>query len=824
MTRLQTAPFARDFETLCRLGIVGGVGDCELLARFVAGDGDDRDLAFSALIDRHGPMVLRVCLGVLKDRHDAEDAAQATFLVLARRARAIRQPGSLGPWLHGVALRTALRARAGASRRRDVERKAGEEVAMREHAAERFTHDEALHEEIDRLPERYKAAVVACDLEGLTHAQAAERLNVPVRTLQTRLYRGHERLRTRLVRRGVGLAAVEAVLNAGKPAEAALSAAWKEATARAAVSILEGASPVASGLVAERVVAWSQSLASGRIGSLAVSAVVLAASSSLLVGGAALANRKPDADEPPPAVKAPAQPERKDAAPNPIVRPLPDPEEIKQVLREAADAAIRIAEVRPNPGSSTLLTLASTQMSVGDRDGALKTLRAAEDEMSNGRKANPVPAWFSKLAQTQLRMGLKEESLRALQEAARGIPQASADFGKNYGAVLTLAEIVRTERRAGFDEQARENVKRMETLIAGALRVAPVKDTRGYGNIFLRELAAVQTMVGDVDGAFATVDRAGKSDANVDENRRLILTKIAGEATLLEPGEARRFVDRLKEEVEKAKSPEVKRAIRYSLVRPLARLGDVAEARRLAREVAAAKNAGPIASASEESVLLEMVAFAQQASGDLVGSRESLRLAFEAIQGQAKSQDGANRCRGLAAQQAGAGDLDGALRTVESLEPGQEGGSVYPLVALRFAIKGETDRAMEVLRKAKEDLAAMWKELPEDRSEALKFNPTRAMFALEVAALVHSLAGEVNAAVAAARQIPDGVTRGRALSWAVTMVAQAGDLREALKLAQSYDSPDDRRQALESLATGLSSRIMAEKQLKESDEVKKTTR
>jgi RNA polymerase sigma factor (sigma-70 family) len=330
MTRLPFGSLARDLQVLCRLGSVGGAGDGALLGRFVAGEGEARELAFAALVDRHGPMVFRVCLGVLKDRHDAEDAAQAAFLVLARRARSIRRADSLGPWLHGVALRTASRAKAGATRRRAIERKAAEEVAMREQPDRRFDHEAELHEEIDRLPARYKSAIVACDLEGLTHAQAAERLRVPVRTLETRLYRGRDRLRAKLVRRGVGLAAIEAALAFGKPADAAISTAWKEATARAAVSILEGASPVASGLVAERVLAWSQGVATAKTGVIALSAVAVLASSGLLIAGASLATRRPDD---PQAARAAVQPARKDDALNPILRPLPAPEEIMQVLR-----------------------------------------------------------------------------------------------------------------------------------------------------------------------------------------------------------------------------------------------------------------------------------------------------------------------------------------------------------------------------------------------------------------------------------------------------------------------------------------------------------
>ena len=139
-------------------------------------------------------MVLGVCRGLLRDAHDAEDAFQATFLVLALKARTVREPELLGPWLHGVAHRTACRLRDKDARRRRHEAEAAMSGARPAGVA--VGHEpgctirdevEALHEEIDRLPERYRAAIVLCDLQGLTHEEAARRLGRPVSTISTRL-------------------------------------------------------------------------------------------------------------------------------------------------------------------------------------------------------------------------------------------------------------------------------------------------------------------------------------------------------------------------------------------------------------------------------------------------------------------------------------------------------------------------------------------------------------------------------------------------------------------------------------------------------------
>ena len=108
----------RDIDALFRLGVVSGMSDGQLLERFTAQSGADSELAFEAIVRRHGPMVLGVCRRVLGDEHAAEDAFQATFMVLALKSRTIRKLESLGPWLHGVAVRIARRARA--QRRRNA--------------------------------------------------------------------------------------------------------------------------------------------------------------------------------------------------------------------------------------------------------------------------------------------------------------------------------------------------------------------------------------------------------------------------------------------------------------------------------------------------------------------------------------------------------------------------------------------------------------------------------------------------------------------------------------------------------------------------------
>jgi RNA polymerase sigma factor (sigma-70 family) len=178
----------------------GDLSDEHLLERFVR---SQDQAAFAALVQRHGPMVLGVCRRLLHDAHEAEDAFQATFLVLVHKAGSISTPESLGPWLHGVAYRTAARARQ-AARHRAREREA---TAMPDGdpAVELVWRElcQVLDEELGRLAQKYRAPLVLFYLEGKTTEEVARQLGCPKGTVLSRLARGRDRLRQRLVRRGV---------------------------------------------------------------------------------------------------------------------------------------------------------------------------------------------------------------------------------------------------------------------------------------------------------------------------------------------------------------------------------------------------------------------------------------------------------------------------------------------------------------------------------------------------------------------------------------------------------------------------------------------
>jgi RNA polymerase sigma factor (sigma-70 family) len=177
--------------------------DRQLLEAFLARRDQAAELAFGALVAQHGPMVWNVCRSVLMDSHAAEDAFQATFLILVRKASSIHRRETLGPWLHGVARRVAVRAKTNMARQRKRECHAEETTAaaVSPHPDQEEIH--ALHQEIDRLPEKYRAVVVLCHLEGRTHTEAARLLQCPPGTISVRASRARNLLRDRLARRGV---------------------------------------------------------------------------------------------------------------------------------------------------------------------------------------------------------------------------------------------------------------------------------------------------------------------------------------------------------------------------------------------------------------------------------------------------------------------------------------------------------------------------------------------------------------------------------------------------------------------------------------------
>jgi RNA polymerase sigma factor (sigma-70 family) len=304
-----------------------GGSDGQLLECFVTAREEE---AFGALLQRYGPMVLHVCRRVLPERHDAEDAFQATFLLLLKKASTIRKRESVASWLHGTAYRLAVHLRRQSTRRKVREQKSGRSAPpTREPGYEAAWRElqGVLDEELARLPDRYRAPLLLCYFQGKTQEEAARQLGWPLGTVRSRVARARDALRERLARRGLAIPAVlfGAAL-ATQPAGAAVPASLAKATLDAVLGVAAGRPAV--GLVSAQATA----LAEGALTTMTTAKLFLGL--ALLLSAGTLAclagfNRAPGAgatderaDPPPAAVKAP----EREAPPidrDPLGDPLP---------------------------------------------------------------------------------------------------------------------------------------------------------------------------------------------------------------------------------------------------------------------------------------------------------------------------------------------------------------------------------------------------------------------------------------------------------------------------------------------------------------------
>ncbi|HKI38066.1 MAG TPA: sigma-70 family RNA polymerase sigma factor [Gemmataceae bacterium] len=273
----------------------GAAPDAELVQTYLA----RRDeAAFAALVRRHGSMVLAVCRSVLHHHQDAEDAFQATFLLLSRKAGSLRKPAEVGSWLHGAAYRLALNARAAAVRRRAHEQAVEPRPPADVDSVTWGELRQVLHEELAHLPDRLRAPLLLCYLEGLTQDEAAQRLGWPATTLKGRVNRGRDLLRKRLARRGFALSAplFAALFADGEAGALCLTGALVQGT----VSAVMGGGSARTVALAEGLLRWSF------LSNLRVVFVVLLAAGALAAGATLLrppaALPQAEADEPPRAV------------------------------------------------------------------------------------------------------------------------------------------------------------------------------------------------------------------------------------------------------------------------------------------------------------------------------------------------------------------------------------------------------------------------------------------------------------------------------------------------------------------------------------------
>lgn len=302
--KTRTSPFHQLIHRTVEDERVRQLTDQQLLNRFRSGGNED---AFHALVRRHGSMVLDVCRNVLGNEADAEDAFQATFLVLAQKATTIRKLASAGSWLYGVAYRTALKSRRANARKQKHESRVQGRIPV--DTRDDLSWREALevvHQELNRLSDCYRAPLVLCYLQGHSQDDAARLLGVSKATVKKRLELGRALLRTRLVRRGLGSAAV--CVTAAWPSAASsapIAATLSAATARAAALIATGKTVTENTISAGVVTQAQEMIRTLMLSRLKTIAVILLAVLVAGTGGALLAYQSLANHNEPPAASAP---------------------------------------------------------------------------------------------------------------------------------------------------------------------------------------------------------------------------------------------------------------------------------------------------------------------------------------------------------------------------------------------------------------------------------------------------------------------------------------------------------------------------------------
>jgi len=467
-------------KTLFDGGATSTLSDGNLLERFLNDRGSVGEAAFAAIVERHGPMVHRVCRGVLRESHDADDAFQATFLILARKAGSIRRNGSVASWLYGVARRVALKARSARTRRAALELSAGAWNMEHQPETRDIEFQPEIQEEVDRLPPKYRAAVVLCDLEGLTHEEAAGELRIPVGTVKVRLARARQRLRGRLVRRG--LAPVLLAAAGSSRGSACIPAPLLESITQAAMRIAAGEVAGASAPVAALVKGALRAMMLARLKTL----VALVAASLPFV-----------------------------VATTWILCALPGPVRSSQVpepKNAQTGKAQPEADLKPSPDSSII--------SVKVKKEDLPLFKKLPAAMEAGRSATIYAVVSGKAAEVAVKLGEPVQSgqllvrisapeLEAELEESRAIVEKVQAHTLKTQAMLRLERVALEKARAkiGFagDDAVKEATAKVEVAEAevaeadAAVRVA----REGVGKAMSR--VALTRIVSPLDGAVARV-------------------------------------------------------------------------------------------------------------------------------------------------------------------------------------------------------------------------------------------------------------------------------------------------------------------------------
>jgi RNA polymerase sigma factor (sigma-70 family) len=761
----------REIRTLFTLGTVGSLTDGELLGLFVARRNESAEIAFAALVERHGPMVFRVCRSILHDEHDANDAFQATFLVLFDRAGSIRDRLSVASWLHGVALRVASCARGAVVRRRARERHAANLAAVSA-TVDRVEPDlaPAVHEELTRLPERYRMPIMLCYLEGLACEEAARLLKLPVGTVKSRLARGRDRLRTRLIRRGFvpSVVLLESLL-AGDAASAAIPAAVMQSTVRLATYLtcanpMPGALTVAVRLLTEgalKTMNWDRKRAIVQVGLAAVAVTAC-------VGGAAqFASPSPQAQARAQAHAAGAKEARE-----------PEAESPERLLLRCRD----VIEKMPSGFEKSRLfsELGTTQAELSFHKAARESgLRAVEIILATKDEREELPQMYAQERTNELREAAKALAAAGDVDAALA---AEAKIGTDTPFARGLREFVLQEVGAALVKTG---------FFREAKRVMVLMRQRGLkSEIVAFFLVSAQAKAGDIDAAVETADAiaddlfhvAALVGASFDTSTYDAEPEGGIVLAQFESGDragAELTVRKAVMIAEKTVDAKSKGQSLSLIARAKLKMGDLPDAIRVAAEIKDEEG--------RDRALVDIAAAHAKA-----GEWDEAMKAADSIRGSAARLMGL--CR-VGRARAKAKNIDAArslfARAAEIAEDLKSNGQLDPTgagsVALAQAETGDYRAARETLR---------------------RHSSYSAEGGATVIALTQARAGEFASALLSLALLPqmDMLTRSQVLQEIVRLQIESGGDRHLLAAVDGFDSPVCEARVLMGLARGLATR------------------
>jgi RNA polymerase sigma factor (sigma-70 family) len=810
--RLSGTELQNQLNILATMGVVGDLTDGQLLQRLSSVRDGGAQAAFTALVERHGPMVLGVCREVLGDSPDLHDAFQATFLVLFRKAGSVRNADSVASWLHGVAFRVARRAKADAFRRRVFERRGAEMGALRsDRAAEPPESWTELHEEIARLPQRYREPLVLCYLEGMTTQAVAQRLRCPKGTILSRLSRGRDRLRDRLVRRG--LAPPASLVTRARPPETAPARVPEpllSATVMLVTRLLEKSTP--AGLVSASVVSlaegtlramlWTKLTMGGLVG-LALATLVIGAEAALYQETTNAGGRAPSqqaASEPVAPVARSSDAAKLTGSSGAVVVSLPLRAELHDLLRRASSEAVSLAKSKPGGASSwTLTTIATAQAKAGDLNGARATFAVATTEADGGFGDAPDPWNLWRVGHFEAQCGLKGEARVTLQLAVKVLPGVVGNYSDDTHTVDTLVVIVEQQAELGAREDARKTVALLLEFSKKFFESSKISNAR---DATAPMIAAALAAVGDFEDAFAWskgVENAGNVLGKIADTGSKNLNRIV----------ARRFVREAAERLAKMAWADQTYFGLSDLAEAQARLGDFEAAKRSAKAIGVGPSRNRYDMTDGQPYALIRVAGVQHLAGDTAGARETLRDAFRSVRDHPEMRGRDGRLTQIVRARLADGDIDGAIQSVAAVEGNRSDSLAW--IARAQAAAGEIAAAQANFARALND-AGLPVQDPPAESPAAKISPgvskTMSLAARVQVAEIQAMAGDVAGALRTVRSDDEESYRRSALQKVVSARATAGDVAGALRLAlDEPKSPEGRRAALEGLGQGVYTRL-----------------